>query len=321
MTTTRLLSNALGPFLQIALLLILANNQWHTSVLRCIITMGCFLWPGVIKFTCSIQDLPALEKLAKGRSLSSNFDEEALELRLAGIKIRWWLAVTIEFASFVTAIGAGMTVKFFPLFFKVDYHFSPISLCILSALYPLCVSVMVQACQRIAKHLGRLQAACLFHAIGTLCLWAMVYCRPLYLVLPLYILRGSIMNAKGPITRAIIMDLVSTDMRGRWNSIQSISSFTWAGSAALGGYIADSSGDYRFTFAVTAAIYSISGLMFIMLLFIYPREGANNRQSASERQAASLSLIEQRASTPEMKEPPSVAPTPQSPSSAREVLA
>merc|ERR1712062_678146 len=103
--------------------------------------------------------------------------------------------------------------------------------------------------------------------------------RPLWLVLPLYIVRGALMNARGPIVRAMVMDLVPTEVRGRWNSVQSLSSFTWSGSAALGGYIADV-GDYRFTFAVTASVYSFSFLICCLLLFVCPKEKKGPQEPA-----------------------------------------
>lgn len=88
------------------------------------------------------------------------FDRMHLEL-----SCRWWLAVTIEVLSFITLFGAGMTepwrqrfetemkhlidflgrwcdgacaslmlfeVKFFPLFFRIDYNFTPLEVCSLT---------------------------------------------------------------------------------------------------------------------------------------------------------------------------------------------
>merc|ERR1740129_1269903 len=51
-----------------------------------------------------------------------------------------------------------------------------------------------------------------------------------------------------------------------------MSSVTWSGSAALGGWIADWSGDYRFTFNVTAMIYTVSLVCQLPLLWLCPPE-------------------------------------------------
>merc|ERR1711972_151653 len=97
-------------------------------------------------------------------------------------------------------------------------------------------------------------------------------------------------NARGPVVRAMIMDLVPTERRGRWNSIQSISGFTWSGSAALGGYIADVSGDYRFTFVVTAMVYTFSGLLSVPLLFCYPQDFHSVRTAVASQSQPEASL-------------------------------
>ncbi|CAE7682314.1 unnamed protein product [Symbiodinium pilosum] len=236
MTSLRLVAVAFGPLLQALLLVASGQNHWGSALLRSVILSGSVLWPGVLIWTLRLRDLPPLEK-ARGtgrQNEHSTFDSNDLDQRRLGIPIRWWLAGTLEFMSFVTAIGAGMTVKFFPLFFRVDYHFTPLEVCILSCIYPLCISVMVEICRRLSKRLGRLSAVLLFHFLGTACLWAMCYIRSIVLVLPLYLLRGALMNSRGPIVRAMVMDLVTSDLRGRWNSIQSLSGFTWSGSAALG---------------------------------------------------------------------------------------
>merc|ERR1719384_841568 len=119
--------------------------------------------------------------------------------------------------------------------------------------------------------MGRMEASILFHFLGTATLFALCVAKPLYLALPLYFLRGALMNAKGPITQAITMDLVTTEMRGRWSSIQSIAGFSWSGSAFIGGWVAQSAG-YRASFAVTAVVYTISGLMFVPTVFMFPNE-------------------------------------------------
>jgi len=272
MTGLRLVAVATGPMLQAIMLLISGKNHWGSSLLRKVILSGAVLWPGVM-WTLRLTDVPPLEKTeGSTRNVCSTFAHEDLDRRVLRIPVRWWLAVTIEVLSFITLFGAGMTVKFFPLFFRIDYNFTPLEVCLLSFAYPLSIAVTVELCRRVTKHLGRLSAVVLFHFMGTACLWALCYLRPLVYVLPMYLLRGALMNARGPIVRAIIMDLVHSDMRGRWNSIQSMSGFAWSGSAALGGYLADFSGDYRFTFVVTAGIYTVAFLGYLPLFLIYPKE-------------------------------------------------
>ena len=80
------------------------------------------------------------------------------------------------------------------------------------------------------------------------------------------------------------MDAVPRHMRARWKSLDSISTASWCGSAALGGWIADRY-DYTLTFLVTSVLQFVAGvLLFAPLLFIAPRfeSEAEARDSDSE---------------------------------------
>lgn len=317
MQSVRLLANSVGPMLQVALLVCLRQNHWQNDLLKWVISLGCLLWPLVLVWTLCLSDLPPLEKAASQRGLGKDavFRDEDLDVRVRGIKVRYWIAATLEVVSFITAIGAGMTVKFFPLFFRIDYGFTPVEVCLLSFAYPVCIAGMVQLCRRASKIFGRLHCIVFFHILGTSCLWLMCYVRMLPLVLPLFIVRGALMNARGPVNRAVILDMVASEQRGRWNSIQSITQFTWSGSAALGGFIADRSGDYRFTFAVTAGIYSVAALLYVPLLFIYPRECTAERAqpaptaptSRGQESAGGASHMAQQLLAPGAQQPREVA--------------
>ncbi|CAK0875831.1 unnamed protein product [Prorocentrum cordatum] len=260
--------------MQVGLLLGLRQNRWDNSLLRWVVSSGCLLWPGVVMCTLALRRLEPLEKTARrGAGSGSSFSDEELDRRVCRVKVRWWLAGTLEVQAVVTAIGAGMTVKYFPLFFKSDYHFSPIAICILNVVLPLCMSATVQVGIVISRRIGRLQASLLVHFLGTACLWSMSYCRSLPLVLPIFVLRGALMNSK---------------VRGRWASMRWAcfsaatadkgggpkggALFDVAPSAPRSGYIADASGDYRVTFAVTASIYTFSFLIMVPLLLICPAD-------------------------------------------------
>ena len=65
------------------------------------------------------------------------------------------------------------------------------------------------------------------------------------------------------------MDFVPKDTRSRWKSLDSIASFGWCGSAALGGYLADKY-DYSFTFMITAVLQGLGGVLLLLLLPLVP---------------------------------------------------
>ncbi|KAF4693410.1 hypothetical protein FOZ62_013467, partial [Perkinsus olseni] len=110
-------------------------------------------------------------------------------------------------------------------------------------------------------------ACFLFAGIGTACLYGLSWLYPLPLLLAVYFIRGGFQNAVYPLDRSLIMDYVVSKQRGRWNAVESITAASWAGSAALGGWLCDGH-DYRYAFGITAHIYTVSLLMRIPLFFL-----------------------------------------------------
>lgn len=196
--------------------------------------------------------------------------------RVLGVQKKWFVPILIEFCSLIMAMGAGMTVKFFPLFFKEDYGLKPIAFNGLSAGYTLAIAVFVQLCRKVSSKLGRCQAVLMWQSLGVFCLFALYKSQPLFLVILLYIIRGAFANALGPINSAIVLECVDPKLRGRWTALQSISRFSWSGSAVLGGWLADSH-DYRYTFLITAFIYAASAVCYSPLLFIVPAQTSSAR--------------------------------------------
>ena len=92
-----------------------------------------------------------------------------------------------------------------------------------------------------------------------------------YLLIPLFLLRCTFLQSTYPIEESVLMDNVPKDQRGRWKSLESVSSFGWSGSAALGGYLA-SKYDYTFTFIITASIQTIGNLFLILLMPLVPKD-------------------------------------------------
>lgn len=160
------------------------------------------------------------------------------------------------FASDMTlAIGAGMTVQFFSLFFKDDFGASPVVVSAIFCASPVCVALLSGLAIPLGRLIGRAAAAVFFNSLGTACLFLMTsQSYGLAVQIALYLVRTAAMNAAYPLQRAIVMDVVGKKQRGIWSSLENLTSATWAGSAALGGFLI-SAHDYRFTFLITAGIY------------------------------------------------------------------
>jgi MFS family permease len=100
--------------------------------------------------------------------------------------------------------------------------------------------------RQLSRVLGRAVTSVLLDAVGTACLFGLSVVGPVWLDVPLYLLRTAAMNASYPAQRAILMDVVPKSQRGFWSSLENVTAFTWTGSAALGGWIVDRY-DYRAT--------------------------------------------------------------------------
>jgi MFS family permease len=187
-----------------------------------------------------------------------------------------WIPYLVFISNLIAALGSGMTVKFFPLFFKDEVGMTPSQVQLIYCLTPLVMVVLGILCTKIASAgLGRVLTTGLFNIGGILLLLCMVVFKPyldvhpFYLV-PIYILRTGLMNSTYPLCESILMDFVPKDKRARWKSLDSVATFGWCGSAALGGYVADKY-DYTHTFLLTAIFQIVSVLVWFCLLPLVPR--------------------------------------------------
>jgi len=179
--------------------------------------------------------------------------------------------VLLALTDFISCIGAGMTVKFFNLFFIQDHQFSPVAISLLQTAYPLVIALFMKFTERLAKPLGRPQASLSFFSANVLCLFLLGEVTWLPFLLVIFMVRGGCANSTLPIDRSILMDYTPSTQRGMWNAIQSLASMTWSGSAFLGGLLSDSH-DYRYTFVITSLVYACACVVYTPLLWLVPRK-------------------------------------------------
>eukprot|EP00923_Selenidium_pygospionis_P021242 GHVN01036580.1.p1 GENE.GHVN01036580.1~~GHVN01036580.1.p1 ORF type:complete len:421 (+),score=48.72 GHVN01036580.1:627-1889(+) len=184
----------------------------------------------------------------------------------------------VYLSSFAMMAGAGMTVRFLPLFMKTEFNLSPTSLSVLSTCVTITSTICVIALRHVARLLGRAHASLLFTTAGTLCFIALRGTHTTTLALFLYVIRGSLQNATGPIEKGLTMDYTSEANRGKWAAAHSLMSFVWSCSAWIGGHFADVGG-YRHTFSVTAVLYVTARVVYIPLLFLVPMQVENEHPS------------------------------------------
>merc|ERR1712194_650117 len=90
------------------------------------------------------------------------------------------------------------------------------------------------------------------------------------LLVPIFVIRTSLMNSSAPLQQSILMDSIPKEVRARWKSLDAVSGFGWSGSAALGGWLSDKY-EYTYTFLITAIVQSIGIGVWTLLLPLVPR--------------------------------------------------
>jgi MFS family permease len=200
-------------------------------------------------------------------------------------KRQQWIPYIVFAQGLIFALGSGMTVKFFPLFFKDEVGMSPSQVQIIYTSVPFVMVISSAICSKVAQSFGRVQTTLLFSCFGVALLFCMVFFKSYldlhpFLLVPIYVLRTSLMNASYPLQESILMDFVPKEERARWKSLDSVAAFGWCGSAAFGGWLADRY-DYTYTFLITAIVQTVGIGVWLFLLPLVPRkEGARDMTNA-----------------------------------------
>ncbi|KAJ0403899.1 hypothetical protein ATCC90586_003981 [Pythium insidiosum] len=168
-------------------------------------------------------------------------------------------------SDFIISNGAGLTVYFFPLFFKEEYGLSPIHVSLVLLAQPIVVMVLAYVAQRSSRAVGRMPLVAFTRLASTVCLLGLSYAQPLPLAIALFLLRGGMMRCSQPLRRSVLMDHVEKQFRARWNALEGISVFSYSGSAVLGGYLVDRY-DYRTCFFITSFVYFVGLSLELVLI-------------------------------------------------------
>jgi MFS family permease len=262
-----------GPGLTFVTLLLTDTNRWSTEIVSMVLVIG------------NLMLIPALGAMFFFRNPTTETDAaaEAEEEKgpdapapaASGACSRFLRPAAVPYiicsADFVTCIGAGMTVKFFNLFFIKDYKFTDADINILQCVYPAVIAGAMGILQKISTRLGRAQTSCASFALNATFFLVLWKAQSLPVLIVIFLIRGGLANGTAPIDRSILMDYVPSEQRGRWNAIESFTGATWSGSAFLGGWLSDSH-DYRYTFLITAFIYYSASVVYLPLLAIVPRK-------------------------------------------------
>eukprot|EP00924_Labyrinthula_sp_SR-Ha-C_P003174 augustus_masked-scaffold_15-processed-gene-1.37-mRNA-1 protein AED:0.42 eAED:0.42 QI:0/-1/0/1/-1/1/1/0/460 len=295
-----LLSASVGPFISI-LMFIFLGDQWTMDRLRTVFEAGLLFSGSAVFFLFAFddkkslvalvseeettesleeplldsdveedQDLKALDRKNKSFCQESELDvdEETLKRKELAYK---YVPVLMTSSDMIGGVASGMTIKFFPLFFKEETGLSPIAVSCVMLCATLSVSFGSYFARVTAGKIGRAKTLLVFQVPGTFLLFSMYAMsigydiktpgqvplwRNEFVIIPVYLVRTMLMNAVSPIKKAILMDHVKPQDRGFWNAFDSVFKFGWSGSAFLGGWLMDHFG-YGYTFLATSFLQFI----------------------------------------------------------------
>jgi hypothetical protein len=187
-----------GPLVAI-ILLSYYGNHWTFDELRPVFIVGVILEfpPAVLSFF--MRDDLALanggeEVEGEGEEQQEQQEQQEQEQNCCLCITKASVPYVLFTSSLLTALGSGMTIKFFPLFFKQALDLSPRSVQIIYVLVPLLVAVFTKMNELVAKCIGRIQTILVSNLIGVGLLVTMSVLVDLddqkwYIIIPIYLLR------------------------------------------------------------------------------------------------------------------------------------
>jgi MFS family permease len=257
---------ASGPVLNILLFFILGDN-WDIGILRSVMLVGVS-----ISLLSSIVLFMFKDERSMGHESESIFALEPPDEEVS--KQAKKIPILLVASNVIIGMGAGMTVKFFPVFFRAVYALKPISVQMIMGATFIATGLTGVVAQKFSVKRGRGEMIFAVQFLATMCLVAIGFYPPLVFLVPLFVMRGSLMNAAQPLSRSILMDVVPKKNRGKWNSLETIAwGLFWNASAVLGGFLI---GDNNFQrcFLITAGIYFVGTIPILLLIPMVKKETA-----------------------------------------------
>ncbi len=248
------LGMAIGPIVNIVLFMIL-GDEWDLTILRKVMLVGLAISAVSLFPLLRFDDRKAIGKAS----------EAFTETESGGSRSRKVPYIVVA-SNLIIGVGAGMTIRYFPIFFYEVYDLAPVVVNeIMAGLFILTGTFGLLA-QRLSLERGRPLMIFIVQMLAIACLFGISMYPPFPVLVVLFLLRGSLMNASQPLSRSILMDYIPKTQRGRWNSVQAIAwGLFWNFSAVIGGYLIEGFG-YSTTFVITASVYTLGTLPFLFLI-------------------------------------------------------
>ena len=261
------LGSAAGPILGLLLVNLHEDTAWSVPLLENVLCAGFFGYLLVEPAVLLLRPAPLASCTAS--TDSRPLPDWTQEVR-CGLRKQWLVPIWTDVAWAGTQIAGSLSLKYVPLFFRKDFNMSPSGLMLLRVVENLSLAAMNWAAPAISKTTGRAWAAIFFISAGSLWMLGVASLRNVWLVSALFVLRTAFARANVPFIQSIIFEAVLPRHRGRWTAVTSFKSATNGAGAWVGGFLADRTGDYRLSFALTAGMQLLCAVSLIPIAFMVP---------------------------------------------------
>jgi MFS family permease len=262
---------ATGPFLNVILFMIFGDN-WDIGILRAVMQIGIAVSILSVLTLFFFKDASSM-----GQDSDSLYEHAHTTADEYENKRARKIPILLVGSNIIIGVGAGMTIKFFPVFFRAIYHLQPIKVQLIMGVTAIVTGLFGVLAQKFSLRRGRGEMIFGVQFIATICLFAIAFYPPLFLLIPLFVLRGSLMNAAQPLSRSILMDVVPKRHRGKWNSLETIAwGLFWNASAMVGGFLIGDN-NFRLCFLITAGVYLVGTVPILMLIPLVHKETAHQQ--------------------------------------------
>ncbi len=274
---------ATGPFMNVALFYIY-GDLWDLVILKSVMMVGLllsfisiiilFLFKDEYELGKESESIIIAERKKESVSPQATLQKRSLKDKNKKTTLKYWsIPLILVSSNLIIGFGAGMTVKFFPIFFWKIYGMQPIIVQVILGLTFAFTGVSGLTAQKLSLRRGRAEMIFIVQAVATLCLLIIAFYPPAWILIPIFIARGALMNASQPLSRAILMDVIPKRHRGKLNSIEAIAwSLFWNVSAIIGGFLIGDNNNFRLCFLVTSGLYMLGTALILPLIPLVSKE-------------------------------------------------
>jgi len=271
MSLVQLAAKTIGPVIAIVLFEALGND-WDVSIQAIVIYVGVAMECPVGLLCFCFRDKWVLEE-SDNQTVGTfpSSPKDAIQPNGAPSRVIPWL---LYLSSFLVSLGGGLTLKFFPLYFKNEIGLNPADVQLIYAFVPITMLIVLFSVSALSSYLGRMPTVVVAKALGSAGIYLLGkgpawFNDSASILGTIFIIRTALMNSTNSIESGLVSDLVPQRNSLLWKSLEGIELAVWSGSSALGGVLIEGYG-YSFAIMITAYIQFAGVFILICLIICCP---------------------------------------------------